>query len=90
MRSLVGLIFQNDDAETNITGGDQERCACNSDESQLPAESETNDNATNKGGNTLNDCTESDTRKPIDFLWVFREVRGEGASAVLFPIEELN
>ena len=59
MRLLVLLILKDDDAETDVTSGDQERRASNTDETQLPGEDKTDDETADESGDSLND-TEDD------------------------------
>lgn len=55
MGFLVLLVFEDDDAETDVTGGNQERGAGDTDQTELPGESETDDETTDEGGEGLQD-----------------------------------
>lgn len=76
--------------KSNISSRDEERCAGDTNKSQLPDEGETKDGSKDDGRDGLHNGAEGDTSKTIDFLWVITELGGQGTSVILILVKILN
>lgn len=90
MGGLVGLIFQDDNTETDVTHADEERHSGNTDKSEFPTVGQTDDGTTDESCNSLDDCTQSDTSKTVDLLRCIGQIRGQFTSRVALFIEPSN
>ena len=87
---LVVLVLENDDAQTDVAGGHEERDASETNETDLPDEDKTEDDTENERRDGLDDRAEGDTGKTIDLLRTVGEVRHERAGVVLVAVEVLD
>jgi hypothetical protein len=63
MGFAVGLVFHDNQTETDVTGGDQERNAGDTDEGEEGPKDQTDDTTKDEGGDGLDDGAESDAGK---------------------------
>lgn len=68
MCALVHLILQNDDTETDETGGEQYGGTGEGDKTNFPREYKPNDGPGDETSDGLNDGTEGDTGETVDLL----------------------
>ena len=65
--------------QVDVAGGDEDGCAGDANEANLPDGDEAEDGADGKHGDGLHDCTEGDACEAIDLLRVVGE-RGRPAA----------
>lgn len=80
MSSLVRLIFEDDDAKTDVTCADDEGYATDPYCGEFRPKDEPDDHTDDDGGNGLDDCSEGDTSETVHFLRVIGQTRSKRAS----------
>jgi hypothetical protein len=77
--SLVILVLEDDQSESDVAGADDERDAGDANERQLPAVDEADDGACHDCGETLDDGSEGRSGEAADLLGIIGERGREGA-----------